>query len=380
MADRLDSAAVLSVVDLIYSAGCEPELWPQVAAACQQLFPRAGFSLLLTDPANNLDAISCGAGYDPCTMQSYVEHYHAINPYLPLIDGLASDEVARASQHVSQEWLKSHQFYHEWLKPAGDYTFGATLPIRSSTGRMLRLTYDIPSDEHETEPVAADLLERTASHFRRAFDVSWRLREAGLAAAFGQSLLDGLSGAAFIVDETGKIVGMSASAVVLLEQGGTFQSNSSNELLLAVPRENDLLQRAIKSVTAISLLSAPSGFPVTLDGSSRPVVVLPLRKPAPILTAQTRRLALVQLVAASSRLAPPLDLLRQLYNLTKAEAVVVQRVTEGYAIKEIADFNETSQSTVRNQLQAAMQKLSVHRQAELVSLVSSITPRLELGD
>lgn len=380
MADRLDTAAVLSIVDMIYSAGCAPELWPQVAATCQQLFPQTGFSLLLSDPSNELDGISCGSGYDPCTLQTYVDHYHAINPYLPLIDRLASDEVALASTHVSQEWLKSHQFYHEWLKPAGDFTFGATLPIRSTTGRMLRMTYDIPSSSPEIEAVAGDLLKRTATHFRRAFDVSWRLREAGVAAAFGQSLLDGLAGAAFIVDETGKIVGMSASAVALLDKGAPFQSSGSDKLQLSTPRDNDLLQQAIKSVTSVTLAVAPTGFSITMSGTLRPVVVLPLRRPEAIITQQGKRLALVQIAAAETRSAPPLALLRMLYSLTKAEAVVVQQVTEGQTIRDIAEANETSQSTVRNQLQAAMQKLNVHRQAELVALIAGVTPRLKLDE
>lgn len=380
MTDRLDTEAVLSIIDLIYSAGCQPELWPQVAAACQQLFPETGFSLLLTDPANDLEGISCGSGYDPCTIQSYVEHYHAINPYLPLIGRLPSDEVARASDHVSQDWLKSHQFYHEWLKPAGDFTFGATLPIRSRAGRMLRLTYDIPSDKSAIEEDAAELLQHTAAHFRRSFDISWRLQQAGTSAAFGQSLLDGLSGAVFILDETCKIAGMSASAVILLQKGAPFQAISGDRLQLTASRDNEVLQRAVKSVTSVSLAAAPTGLSVMIGSKLCPIVVLPLQKTPAITVSPPRRLALVQVGTSHQRSAPPSQLLRTLYNLTKAEALVVQRVTDGDAIKDIAEANETSQSTVRNQLQAAMQKLNVHRQAELVALVASLTPRLLLND
>lgn len=380
MTDRLATETVLSLVDLIYSAGCTPELWPQVTAAYQQVLPESGFSFLLSNPDNELDAVSCGHGYDPCSIQQYVDHYHAINPYLPLIDGLPSDKVAKASDHVSQEWLKSHQFYHEWLKPAGDFTFGATLPIRSTTGRMLRVTFDVPQNYADSEAVAADLLQQTAVHFRRAVDISSRLEGVGRVANIGQALLDRLSGAAFVVQNSGKIVGMNASAAKLLRSGGTFQSNGTDRLQLSAPRENELLQRAIKSVTGIELIVAPTGFSVVIEGTPRPVVVLPLQNAMPITAGQSSRLALVQVNQSTAKSAPPAALLRTLYNLTKAEALVVQRVTEGHAIKDVADSNETSQSTVRNQLQAAMQKLNVHRQAEMVALVAGLTPRLDLED
>ena len=62
MSDRLDHGAVLEIIEHIYAAGVEPEGWPEVTELCQKLFPGCGFSLLLSNSADELDTISCGSG------------------------------------------------------------------------------------------------------------------------------------------------------------------------------------------------------------------------------------------------------------------------------------------------------------------------------
>ncbi len=137
MGTRLDPEAVLQVIEQIYAAGCDPNLWPQVTAMCQAMLPGTGFSLLLNDASNKLDMVSCATGYDPGSIADYMENHHATNPFIPLISALPSDQVARMSQQVSREWLLAQPFYHEWLKPSGNFTHGATLPIHSNdTGRL----------------------------------------------------------------------------------------------------------------------------------------------------------------------------------------------------------------------------------------------------
>lgn len=376
MTDRLDSTAVLEIIEHIYAAGVEPQGWPEVTELCQKLLPGCGFSLLLSNASNEIDGIACGAGYDPKTIEEYIAHYHTMNPYLPIIETLASDQVARVRDHVTRDWLMAQPFYHEWLKPAGDFIHGVTMPIRSNgTGRLLRLTYDIPSGRDEAEEVAAEFLNRTKTHFRRAFEVSGRLHQSNEASVLGQALLDQIAGPAFIVDTTTKIVALNGAALDLLRDGRVARSAATDRLSFAVSRVDAEFHRVLAAATTITAVPAPSGFLVDIDGARKPVVVLPLNAVMSAAGQPVRRLALVQ-IARQKPAAPPADLLRALYNLTRAEAAVTQRVAAGESIKEIASAGDTAQSTIRNQLQSAMQKLGVHRQAELVGVLASLTPRL----
>lgn len=379
MSNRLEHETVLGIIEKIYAAGCRPELWPDVAASCQKLFPGCGFSVLLSNPANDLDGISTGAGYDPKTIEDYIAHFHAMNPYLPIVAALPSDKVARASELVTRDWLMDQPFYHEWLKPAGEFVNGVTLPIRRNGGdHLLRLTYDIPAARADAEELAAEFLRIASSHFRRAFEISWRLRQAGEMSNLGQSLLAKLQGAVMIVDGSSKIAGANSAAVTLLREGRVMRA-PGDRLTFVAARAEEQFQRVLRAATAVSGTHAPNGFLVDIDGVPTPVVVLPIVRTSTGFAeyVPVNRLALVQ-VCSSTSSPLPADLLRSLYNLTRAEALVVQRVAAGDSIKEIADANENSQSTVRNQLQAAMQKLGVHRQAELVGFLAGLTPRLSI--
>lgn len=67
-------------------------------------------------------------------------------------------------------------------------------------------------------------------------------------------------------------------------------------------------------------------------------------------------------------------LLRELFGLTTAEGRVVTYLYNGISLKEIAERNNASVSTVRDQLSSVFQKTRVNSQPKLVSLLS----RLEL--
>ena len=71
---------------------------------------------------------------------------------------------------------------------------------------------------------------------------------------------------------------------------------------------------------------------------------------------------------ASPRLA---ERARMMFNFSPAEAEIVSRVAQGREPAEIAAERHVSINTLRVQMASAMIKVGVHRQAELVSVVSS---------
>jgi len=70
----------------------------------------------------------------------------------------------------------------------------------------------------------------------------------------------------------------------------------------------------------------------------------------------------------------PEQVVRELYGLTRAEAAVAGLVLRGEGIQSICDRLSLSTSTVRTHLQAIFVKTGTHRQAELVKLLSMLSP------
>jgi DNA-binding CsgD family transcriptional regulator len=111
------------------------------------------------------------------------------------------------------------------------------------------------------------------------------------------------------------------------------------------------------------------------------VVVLPLRTiSAGAATMAAGAQALLVIREAGTGVTAPADLLRALYRLTNAEAEVVLQIAAGLSVAEAADALGVTRTTAGNQLAAAMAKLDVRRQAELVGLVAGLAPTLELPE
>jgi DNA-binding CsgD family transcriptional regulator len=54
------------------------------------------------------------------------------------------------------------------------------------------------------------------------------------------------------------------------------------------------------------------------------------------------------------------------------------QIAAGVGVADAADSLGVARATVRNQLCAAMAKVGVHRQGELVAAVAALSPRLRL--
>ncbi|MEH2543246.1 MULTISPECIES: helix-turn-helix transcriptional regulator [unclassified Bradyrhizobium] len=377
----VSTKALLETVDQIYQAGCDPARWPEVVASCQSLFPGTAFSLFICmDGVGHLPPTTT-AGWDPESIRQYLAHFYKLNPYNDLLRCVAPGQVARASQMFGRQWLDRQPFYHEWLKPAGDYTHGANLTFKRSPGSLTRLSCDIPERLSHLEAPAAQFLHSVGRHFARALEVTSRLRAARATETGLQGLLDRISGAAFLVRPPRKVVAASQRAVVLLEQHRLVRISPASELTFIAHQADEAFRRALQSTFVTAKAPPPATFMVTNGGSGRcPVLVLPFTISRPLATlGADPGLALV--LISDGRRAPtlPSEMLKSLYGLSNAEANVVLRIAEGDGVQRAADRLGVCHATARNQLAAAMTKLSVHRQAELVGVVAALTPRLRLG-
>jgi DNA-binding CsgD family transcriptional regulator len=72
--------------------------------------------------------------------------------------------------------------------------------------------------------------------------------------------------------------------------------------------------------------------------------------------------------------APPVELVQSLFDLTPAEARVARSLASGKTLADIASAGDVSRSTVRTQLDRVMEKTGCNRQADVVALLTGISP------
>lgn len=377
---------LFNIIEAIAIAGADPRSWSHVAHELHAVAPESGFSLLVHSSSNAPDIVAAAAGYDPHFLKSYVEHYHAMNPYPDLLKDVPTGKVQRLSSTVGTDWQRRHPFFHEWLLPAGNYTRGASLTTSREKGGFVRLCFDIPDKQVRSEDVAALVLERVGSHAQRALELNARLADAHLRATLAGSMIEALDCATFVIDDRRHIVSMNARAQGLLRDTAELREDVFGKLSLASASDQAKLSALLGAGQAQG--ATIGDFVVRFNGRRHLVSAMPipggagLTPKATLATVYSRsRLAIVMLMdLAATPIAPPASALQRLFQLTPAESKAILAMAEGLDTREIAERLGIKVSTARNQLAAAMNKLGVRRQAEALLLLARLSPRLKLPE
>jgi DNA-binding CsgD family transcriptional regulator len=173
---------------------------------------------------------------------------------------------------------------------------------------------------------------------------------------------------ALVFDERGAVMAANALAENLT---GHVRWRARDRVSLRDLAADALFQRAIAT---IGLEDAPPvrSFAVR-DADANPALVahvIPIRRNVRDLL--TRSAGVLLLTPLTVPNAPPVELIRSLFDLTPAEARVARGLAAGDTVDEIASGAAVSSNTVRAQVRGILEKTGLHRQVEVVALLGGI--------
>jgi DNA-binding CsgD family transcriptional regulator len=261
--------------------------------------------------------------------------------------------------------IKRSPYYQEFLAPLGFRWFAGILVGAAGCQWSLTLQRTIAQGPFEPEDVG-----QFARLSRRLSGVSALARAFGFAAVSGALEAFELSGTAVVqLDRTGSAIRLNTEAEKLVGHG----IRVINGRLVSDQRETtDALDRALQAL----LWRADQGSltpPIPLPRiGRRPLIAYPmaLKSVADNPFADCR--ALLVLIDPEQERRPPEALLRSTFNLTPAEAKLAANLVNGESVESVSDTLNISKATARNQLKAVFAKMGVHRQAELVALLTTL--------
>ena len=375
MSHLLSDRTVLDLVEHIYAAGCDPDQWKTFVDRVHDAVPGSAFSVHLSIEGTCLSGSA--AGIPPEQIESYFAHYHTVNPYNDLFRKIPVGQVHTVSGLVPEGWLDRHIFYHEWLKPAGDLQCGTGLVIARDSRRLLRLSFDLPYRLAHLEKPAAELVGRLGPHLARAFEVNERLGAASAAEATLEAIIGRVDGAAILVSAGGRVVTMNAAGEALARSGSLIKiSKGEGRLSFSNPDDDGAYAGLLRTALDSAAKGGPLAFRAAGDPAGTAITVLPLRPLTSFAAGGAGAMALIVVRMGEKAQSLPKDVMRSLYRLTAAESDVASLIASGLSVAEAAETLEVSKVTVRNQLAAAMAKMGVNRQAELVAAVAALSVRL----
>jgi DNA-binding CsgD family transcriptional regulator len=176
------------------------------------------------------------------------------------------------------------------------------------------------------------------------------------------SILEHVRCGAVLLDDGGRVIYMNACAERCLVPVAGREPTA--------PRKGEWATKAIAGLLGRTLCRRPAGAPVLVahpNGSGRPLVIHTLRLEN--LPSPERAHTLAIFIDTGDMPTPAPRTLREIFNLTAAEARLASRLAAGESLREIAADANISIGTARAQLKAVLSKTRTHRQGELVALL-----------
>jgi DNA-binding CsgD family transcriptional regulator/PAS domain-containing protein len=377
---RAESLA--DVIGSLYDCVLEPQRWSQALPLISTVGESTASSIVVNDRSGAAAAHIFEHGADQSYLRLYFEKLAATKAFAAKTTVLdrVGDVATMTMLAGAREPLHS-DFYFTWVKPLGFRDVMGVLVLKS--GRRVawfsvaRSEVQAPYGQKELR-----LMGALSPHVCRALLISDALELQSVAARHLEETVDALSTGIFLVEGQGRITYMNHSAERLVKSGASLKA-SSGRLAAVQPRAREQLSRALSlsiegkapPTTGRHFIALPGEEGGGLVANIMPLQWHQARNPLAALPGTTA--VIVQDPAGHSDI--PTEALAELYGLTRAESRVLELIARGQTPQDAADALGVTVTTVKTHLQKLFAKTETTRQAELVQLVTKMSPPLRAG-
>jgi DNA-binding CsgD family transcriptional regulator len=355
-----------NLVDEIYECSFAPEYWPSVLDRLARISDAVGglfFVVSSTKVLNWMASEPLLAGLESFAKTDLVARGQRI-------------ALLRAAQHAgflgerelyrTEQEMAADPIYSEVLWPAG-LGWGVGTAVALPTGETLCLTLERLRTRGPVETSVFEQLDALRPHLARSALVSARLQLERARIASETLALLGLP--ALVFDHQGKILAANHLIEALTEQ---IRWHARDRISLKDPGAQKLFRQALAQLDVEGARPVLSFVSRGVEASAAMVVhIVPIR--GLIRDIFQRCAGLMVMMPVTLPQAPPVELIRLLFDLTPAEARVARSLTAGKTLDDIAAGGGVSRNTVRTQLRGVLEKTGCVRQAEVVALLSGIS-------
>ncbi len=312
----------------------------------------------------------------PEFFDNYNEHYCRHDLWISSMPTLAMGRVWESDDVLGRRRVEQSMFYNEWLRPQEDILKGLAMVVARNSARAVVLGANIRRiDKDQVNDNWVDTVKALAPHIRQAFSMS---------TIVGQDKFDRLAG---MQGQARK--GVSAVLVVSAQANLIYANETAHGFL----DDNKIIATglggadrfvdvncALQFRTALEGLkeNAPNVSRICLDVDValgpyevRMAKLDPFDPPIPF-SISIGEPALLVTIGRQLPNDNALANLQSKFSLTFAEAAVIDGFSAGKPLRAISEEKQVSIHTVRNQMKAAMAKLGVRSQIELMAFLQRL--------
>ena len=352
------------LVDRIYECAFVPDLWPEILAELVHLGgAMSGWLCISNGNVVRWSASSEEARADlrPLMESGWIPRSERFNRLLRSKQtGFIPDSIL-----YTPEEMREDPAYRDMLHPRGMGWASATA-IALPTGDDMVIALERAYDQGSASSAVLATLNEVHAHLARASFVAARMQLERARAASQAFALLGIP--ALVFSDDGKVL---AANQLIETLSGFVLWRAEDRIALQDARADALLRDAIATVDQDVAPSVRS-FPVRNAETAMIAHVVPIRGTARDIF--FRCAAMLLLTPVTRPEAPPVELIRSLFDLTPAEARIARGLAAGQTVKGIASESGTSENTVRSHVKVVLTKIGYSRQSDVVALLNGLRP------
>jgi DNA-binding CsgD family transcriptional regulator len=373
----------LGLIDRIYAAGVDPDVWQDVCVGISEIFDGSPVMLGFVIPGEEVGP-RYAVGVDEPYRSSHLEHLFKDVPWSTRYMYAFKDRWGDLGDVIGHVDLAKTELYTEWLKPQG-------LALAWTVGHSIFNEQGEPQGGFSVFPreggkpftreqfAEADLL---VPHLRRAIQVHVTVHGAQRVRLALAEAIDRLPTGLLLLDAKRRVVVQNRGAERIITANDGFRIDRHG------PSADDARENATFQKLIADAIDARAGQEIKSAGFvaiSRPsgersyaVMVTPLLA-APGRSVMSDAVVAIFVADPSARFYAGPEALTELYQLTHSEAELVRLLAAGLSLEEAADKRGVSLNTARSHLKHVFAKTETSRQGELVRLIISGVGQIREG-
>ena len=313
-------------------------------------------------------------GIERSAIESYHQHYAAVNPYFrPIGAAFQPGFVGNGQMLVDDATVLGSEYYNDFMKPQDFYQMGGG-PLQHDPEATSMLTL---IGSHRRDVFGADDLEFIASlmpQMKAALKAMRRMRELRQQRDSLSAAIESVGFGLAIVAADGRVLVLNRAAQRITERrdGLTLEKGKLVERSGALERALGLAVRGERRrATSLRVAGAAERW--------YGVTVAPLRECDPLHQVERGR-AVVMITDPETERLRDRTALEQAFRLTPAESRLLQLLLTGESVECAADLLQVSLPTARTHVRSLFHKFGVRRQGELVRKALLALPATDEGE
>ena len=352
----------------LYSAAAAEELWPDFLRELGHHLNLNGASIIHHDMERGQYNVEFSWGNDEWK-PGYATYYGQLDIWRPAFFERPAGQFSLGTELCPLHEARKTEFYQDYARQYDLELLGAIATIKQPQQFETINLYQ-GWQEQRSNPSAVETMELLFPHLQMALNLRRKFVALRTYVSTLEGAFDLANTAIVILDRQGRVVRLNKSAESLLSarEGLTIREGY---LQTASAAEHAAMKVLVRRVIAGRCKGElyPGGSMLVTRPRRRPLALTV----APLISLNTApppgAAAILFIYDPDSRVRPPMDLLREGYQLTAAEARVAVLLFEGRSVSEVAKSGDVKVNTVRQQLKSIFRKTGTRHQAELIRLL-----------